>query len=159
MLGLLCNAKEGGKSISNYGNIFCQPAPLGSCQGNSLIIKERVSVNVIFVGLLGEWLMSFQEKGTAEKKQAFLTNGTLLSVLHKWRLFSWKRGAFPPSITPSLVAFTVRAVWAAEVFPTEHCHCKPAVRLMGQETLCSQVMVCFWEEKVMKSVVSGNVCH
>lgn len=77
MLGLLCNAKEGGKSISNYGNIFCQPAPLDSCQGNSLIIEEHVSVNVIFVGLLGEWLMSFQEKGTAERIKLSLQMGPL----------------------------------------------------------------------------------
>lgn len=44
---LLCNAK-GGKSMSNYGNIFCQPALMERCQGKSLIIKEHVSVNVIF---------------------------------------------------------------------------------------------------------------
>lgn len=62
--------KGGGKPISNYGSIFCQPALLDGCQGNSLIIKERVSVNVISVGLLGEWLMSFQEKGTAGKKKS-----------------------------------------------------------------------------------------
>lgn len=55
-----------GENISNYDNIFCQPALMECCQGNSLIIKERISVNVIFVGLLREWLMSFQEKGTAE---------------------------------------------------------------------------------------------
>lgn len=61
--------KGGGKPISNYGSIFCQPALLDGCQGNSLIIKERVSVHVISVGLLGEWLMSFQEKGTAGKKK------------------------------------------------------------------------------------------
>jgi len=36
------------KSISNYGNIFCQPALMECCQGKPLITKERVSVNVIF---------------------------------------------------------------------------------------------------------------
>lgn len=58
--------QKGEKSISNYDNIFCQPALMECCQGNSLIIKEHVSVNVIFVGVLREHLMSFQEKGTAE---------------------------------------------------------------------------------------------
>lgn len=58
--------QKGEKSISNYDNIFCQPALMECCQGNSLIIKEHVSVNVIFVGLLREQPMSFQEKGTAE---------------------------------------------------------------------------------------------
>lgn len=58
--------QKGEKSTSTYGNIFCQPAPMERCQGKSLIIKEHVSVNAIFLGLLREWLMSFQEKGTAE---------------------------------------------------------------------------------------------
>lgn len=62
---LLCNA-EAGNSVSSYGNVFCQPALTECCQGKSLIIKEHVSVNVVFVGLLREWLMPFQEKGTAE---------------------------------------------------------------------------------------------
>lgn len=64
--GLLCNAEGGKKSIPNYGNVFCQPALLERCQGNSLIIKDHGSVNVISVGLLREWLLSFQEKGAAE---------------------------------------------------------------------------------------------
>lgn len=58
--------QKGEKSISNYGNTFCQPALMECCQGKSLIIKEHVSVNVTFVGLLRERLMSFQEKSTAE---------------------------------------------------------------------------------------------
>lgn len=40
--------QRGEKSISNYGNIFCQPALMERCQEKSLIIKEHVSVNVIF---------------------------------------------------------------------------------------------------------------
>lgn len=40
--------QKGEKAISNYGNIFCQFALMECCQGKSLIIKECISVNVIF---------------------------------------------------------------------------------------------------------------
>lgn len=100
---------------------------------------------MISVGLLGEWLMSFQEKGTAGKKKS--------SCPYQWDpakciaqmeiVFLKREVLFLWASHPSLLASSVRVVWAAGAFPREHCHCKPAVRLMGQETLCSQVMVCF----------------
>lgn len=87
--------QKGEKSVSNYGNIFCQPALMECCQGKSLIIKKHVSVNVIFCrSPKGIAYVLPGERHCWINHQAFLTNGTLLSILYKGRLFSWKERCF-----------------------------------------------------------------